>query len=76
VMERMKAAGVPTTIHYPRALHQQDVFKTSLSVSGSLPVSEQAAAEVLSLPMHPYLSTDDQQRVIAALAAAVRTSRP
>lgn len=76
VMERMKAAGVPTTIHYPRALHQQDVFKTSLSVSGSLPVSEQAAAEVLSLPMHPYLSTDDQQRVIGALAAAVRTSRP
>lgn len=74
VMEFMKGNGVPTTIHYPRSLHEQDVFKSLVSLPAPLPVSEQAAAEVLSLPMHPYLRDDDQQRVIAALADALRAA--
>ena len=36
------------------------------------PVSEQAAREVLSLPMHPFLTEADQDRVVAALQSAVK----
>jgi UDP-2-acetamido-2-deoxy-ribo-hexuluronate aminotransferase len=72
VVAAMKAAGVPTTIHYPRSLHQQEAFDGAAVLPAPVPCSEAAAAEVLSLPMHPYLAEADQARVVAALAAAVR----
>lgn len=71
VAREMKAVGVPTTIHYPRALHQQEAFDGAAVLPVSVPHSEKAAAEVLSLPMHPYLTAVDQAKVVAALAAAV-----
>lgn len=73
VVAEMKAAGVPTTIHYPRALHQQQAFDGRAILPAAVPHSEKAAAEVLSLPMHPYLTEADQAKVVAALAAAVRS---
>lgn len=73
VMKKMAEAGVPTTIHYPRALHQQEVFAETASVPASVPHSERAADEVLSLPMHPYLVAEDQQRVVNALLSAVES---
>lgn len=72
VVAEMKAAGVPTTIHYPRALHQQEAFDGRSVLPAPVPHSEKAAAEVLSLPMHPYLTEAEQAQVVAALAAAVR----
>jgi UDP-2-acetamido-2-deoxy-ribo-hexuluronate aminotransferase len=72
VIVRMTDSGVPTTVHYPRALHQQEAFDDLARLPGAVPHSEAAAAEVLSLPMHPYLSEADQAKVVAALAAAVR----
>lgn len=65
------AAGVPTAVYYPRCLHEQPVF-ADLAVRAELRESERAAREVLSLPMHPFLSERDQDRVIAAVERALR----
>jgi UDP-2-acetamido-2-deoxy-ribo-hexuluronate aminotransferase len=71
VEARLKAAGVPTAVHYPTPLHLQPVFAHLGWAEGSFPVSEAAARRVISLPMHPYLTEDQQDRVVSALRAAV-----
>jgi UDP-2-acetamido-2-deoxy-ribo-hexuluronate aminotransferase len=68
---RMKALGVPTAVHYPLALHMQPVFANLDYAPGSFPLSEAAARRVISLPMHPYLTDDQQRAVVDALAQAV-----
>jgi UDP-2-acetamido-2-deoxy-ribo-hexuluronate aminotransferase len=68
---RMKALGVPTAVHYPLALHMQPVFANLDYAAGSFPLSEAAARRVISLPMHPYLTDDQQRAVVDALAQAV-----
>ena len=69
VAAALHAEGVPTAVHYPVPMHQQPVFAEL--EAGSLPVSERAAARVVSLPMHPYLSEADVQRVAGALEAVL-----
>lgn len=64
VQEKMKAAGIPTAVHYPIPLHQQPAFAYLGLGEGTFPVSEAAAKRVMSLPMSPYL-TDEQQLIIA-----------
>jgi UDP-2-acetamido-2-deoxy-ribo-hexuluronate aminotransferase len=64
---RMKAHGVPTAVHYPLPLHLQPVFEHLGLRAGRFPVSEAAARRVISLPMHPYLTEDDQARVVRAV---------
>jgi len=71
VEERMKARGIPTAVHYPVPLHLQPVFADLKQGPGSFPVSEAAAARVISLPMHPYLDEAQQVQVVAALKDAV-----
>ena len=71
VEEGMKARGVPTAVHYPVPLHLQPVFSNLNQGPGSFPVAEAAAARVISLPMHPYLTEAQQDQVVAALKDAV-----
>lgn len=59
----LTAAGIPTAVHYPEALHRQPAFRQAVS----LPRAERAASRVLSLPFGPYLDEAQQQRVIAEL---------
>ncbi|HQF31661.1 MAG TPA: DegT/DnrJ/EryC1/StrS family aminotransferase, partial [Hyphomicrobiales bacterium] len=66
-----QAAGVPTAVYYPIPLHRQTGYRDIASAVRPMPVSETAAAEVISLPMHPYLGTADQDRVIAAVRSAI-----
>lgn len=64
VQQKLKDAGVPTAVHYPIPLNKQ------LAVAdpqAKLPVGDQVAEEVMSLPMHPYLTEQDQKRVIKAI---------
>jgi UDP-2-acetamido-2-deoxy-ribo-hexuluronate aminotransferase len=70
VQGALKAAGIPTAVHYPRPLHQQPAY-AAFAPAGGCPVAEAAAARVLSLPMSADLTEADQDRVVAALAAAV-----
>jgi UDP-2-acetamido-2-deoxy-ribo-hexuluronate aminotransferase len=72
VIEGMKAAGIPTAVHYPRPLHLQPVFAYLSQAPGSYPCSERASSRVLSLPMHPYLTEADQVKICEALAAEVK----
>lgn len=67
----MKARGIPTAVHYPVPLHFQPVFASVGHGPGSFPESEAAAARVLSLPMHPYLTEEQQVSIVNALKDAV-----
>lgn len=57
--------GVDSGIYYPEALHLQDVYKDLGYKAGSLPESEAAAREVLSLPVYPELKSEDIEYVAA-----------
>jgi UDP-2-acetamido-2-deoxy-ribo-hexuluronate aminotransferase len=73
----LKAQGIPTAVHYPTLLCQQPALAGSGSCAQrcrqtcACPVAQAARERVLSLPMHPYLSEADQERIVAAVAAAV-----
>ena len=71
VQESLKAAGVPTAVHYPMPLHQQECFAYLRLAKGQFPVSEEAAAEVMSLPMNPFLLDDEISYVAEKLIAAL-----
>jgi UDP-2-acetamido-2-deoxy-ribo-hexuluronate aminotransferase len=71
VEQGMKTRGIPTAVHYPVPLHLQPVFANLGQGVGSFPVSEAAGHRVISLPMHPYLTEEQQAQVVAALKASV-----
>ena len=64
--ERLKDAGVPTAVHYPLPLNRQPAVEDP---HARLPVGDRAAREVLSLPMHPYLSDAQIAQIVDSLAA-------
>jgi dTDP-4-amino-4,6-dideoxygalactose transaminase len=64
--------GVQTGIHYPIPVHLQRAWSELGYRRGDFPVSERAAAEVLSLPMYPELAQEDIDRVTRVLAQAAR----
>ncbi|HXI85874.1 MAG TPA: DegT/DnrJ/EryC1/StrS family aminotransferase, partial [Parvularculaceae bacterium] len=69
VAERLMAAGVPVAIYYETPLHQMPAF-ARFAPAGGLPHTERLSREVLSLPMHPYLSPDQVDHICGALEAA------
>jgi len=71
VQAHLKTAGVPTAVYYPKPLHQQTAYRHFPVAGNGLPVSERLAGEVISLPMHPYLTEAVQDRIIAAFKEAV-----
>jgi dTDP-4-amino-4,6-dideoxygalactose transaminase len=74
VREALARADIPTAIYYPIPLHLSTAYGRFADGS-DLGVSERLSREVLSLPMHPYLSEGDQDRIVEAMATAVATSR-
>jgi UDP-2-acetamido-2-deoxy-ribo-hexuluronate aminotransferase len=66
LQEKLKKAGVPTAVYYPKPLHLQDAFKNLGYKPGDFPVSERTAERIFSLPMHPYLRDEEQQQIIDA----------
>lgn len=71
VQERMKRAGVPTAVHYPKPLHQQPAY-VALCDRKPMPVSELLARQVISLPMSADLSETHIDVVVAALVTATK----
>lgn len=67
----LKAKGVPTSVYYPVCLHEQPVYKELGYQKGDLPVAEKACREVISLPMHPWLSLKDQELVVELIKEAL-----
>jgi dTDP-4-amino-4,6-dideoxygalactose transaminase len=71
----LRAAGVPTAVYYPKPLHQQTAYRHYPVAGNGLPASDRLAAEVVSLPMHPYLTEVVQDRVVAAVKSALAGRR-
>ena len=63
----LKAEGIPTAIYYPKPVHQQTAYKHYPLAGNGLPVSDALAQEVISLPMHPYLEPELQDRIVATV---------
>lgn len=67
VKERLASKGIPSVVYYPKPLHLQGVFKYLQVKAGEFPVSESLGDLVLSLPMHPYLTSEDICTVVEAI---------
>ena len=67
----LAAKGVPTTVYYPKPLHQQTAYKHFPIAGNGLPISERVSQEVVALPMHPYLDEATQDYIIAAVREAL-----
>jgi dTDP-4-amino-4,6-dideoxygalactose transaminase len=65
--EHLLQNGIPTEIYYPCPLHLQPAFAYLGCQEGSLPGAESAAREVVSLPIYPELTEDQQRRITGAL---------
>lgn len=67
----MHELGIPTAVHYPIPLHQQNALSYLGYTTGDFPYSEAASKYVISLPMHPYLQEAEQIQVAAAVKKAI-----
>ncbi len=67
----LQAAGIPVAIHYPVPLHLQPAFSNLGCRIGDFPVAEKIASEIFSLPMHSFLTKEEQNLVIATVLKAV-----
>lgn len=67
IVAGMKDAEIPVGIYYPKCFHEQPVFEYLGYKYGDFPESEKTSREVLSLPMHPFLSIEEQNEVAAKL---------
>ncbi len=67
--QQLAAQGIGTLVHYPVPVHLQPAYAGRVWIGAGLPVTEQAAREVVSLPMFPELSEDQAQQVIGAVRA-------
>jgi dTDP-4-amino-4,6-dideoxygalactose transaminase len=65
----LRQHGIPTEIYYPYPLHLQPAFSFLGYKAGQMPRAEAACAEVLALPISPKLTAEQQQRVVAGIAA-------
>ncbi len=76
MMEHLKNAGVGTGIHYPIPLHLQKAYSSMNYRLGDFPVAEKVAAEIVSLPMFPQLTAEQQGRVVDEIVRFVQTAPP
>ena len=67
----LRSQEIPTAVYYPIPLHRQAPYADYPAPSG-LPVTDAAAAKVISLPMHAYLEPDVQDKIIAAVRNFVK----
>lgn len=64
VQAKLKEQGIPTAVHYPIPLNKQPAVADESVI---LPVGDAIAERVMSLPMHPYLTAEAQEKIVAAL---------
>ena len=67
IQEKLKEKGIPTAVHYPKPLHLQECFEYLHYKLGDFPVSETVSNEIMSLPMNPYLTNEEQDYICKEL---------
>jgi dTDP-4-amino-4,6-dideoxygalactose transaminase len=72
VLGELRAAGVGADVYYPLPVHRQ-AYIQELGLHAELPVTDQAAAETIALPIFPGLSEDEQATVVEAVRSSVAT---
>lgn len=72
VLKELNSAGIGAGIHYPHPIHRMRPFAGLGYPDGAFPVAERAAREVLSLPLFPEITEEQQERVAAALVGSLR----
>ena len=78
VQAQLKDQGIPTAVHYPTLLCQQPALRCDHSLcrgSCHTPIAQAVTERVMSLPMHPWLSDDDQTRVVDGLMSALQYTK-
>lgn len=73
--QALQDKDIPTAVHYPLPLHEQEALKHFNYAKGDFPHSERASERVVSLPMHPYLSADDQDKIVEAVYDALNIDK-
>ena len=71
VQEELKAAGVPTAVHYPIPLNRQSAYQALSRISGNVSSSDAMAGRVMSLPMSADLSQQEQDQIVKAVVEAL-----
>jgi dTDP-4-amino-4,6-dideoxygalactose transaminase len=74
LMAHLKEQGIGTGIHYPIPLHLQKAYASLNYRRGDLPVAEKIAEQIVSLPMYPQLTADQQVRVVEEILSFARTA--
>ncbi|WP_163269109.1 DegT/DnrJ/EryC1/StrS family aminotransferase [Chelativorans alearense] len=72
VRASLREEGIPSVVYYEKPLHLQEAYAAYPRAPKGLPVSESLPERILCLPMHPYLSKADQERVAAVVRQAVK----
>jgi dTDP-4-amino-4,6-dideoxygalactose transaminase len=72
VLKALNRAGIGAGVHYPVPIHLQGAFRHLGHKPGDFPVAEDAARELLSLPLYPEITAAQQEEVVAQLMKAVR----
>jgi UDP-2-acetamido-2-deoxy-ribo-hexuluronate aminotransferase len=67
LLNSLKTSNIPANIYYPKPLHLQKAFSYLGYKYGDFPISEKLSETIFSVPMHPYLTTEDQDLVINCL---------
>jgi dTDP-4-amino-4,6-dideoxygalactose transaminase len=73
LMNHLKKAGIGTGIHYPIPLHLQKAYSSMNYRLGDFPVAERVAEEIVSLPMYPQLTAEQQARIVEEILAFSNT---
>lgn len=72
ILKELQAAGIGAGIHYPTPVHLTTAFGSLGYTKGAFPVAERAANEILSLPLFPEITEEQQERVVSALVEALK----
>ncbi len=67
ILERLSSNGIPAAIYYPKPLHLQEAFRFLEYNRGDFPISEEVSDQIFSLPMHPYLTENEQSFIVDVL---------
>jgi dTDP-4-amino-4,6-dideoxygalactose transaminase len=70
IVRALNERGIQAAIHYPVPVHMHPVFRHDGWSHGDFPVAEAASARILSLPIYPHI-TADQQRTVAAVLTEI-----
>ncbi len=67
LQEKLKSENIPSAIYYPKPLHLQTAFSDLGYQEGSFPISEECSNRIFSLPMHPYMKSEAQEKIVSII---------